>query len=190
MELSIDWRRTLNIVGVMALVAVVLPFVVFAVPQVVGAQQSYVVLSSSMSPTYEAGDAIVVNDVAPENIEEGDVITFQAPSKWSGQSGETDLVTHRVVEVVNEEGERSFRTKGDANEESDKQLVPASNVVGQVSFGIPYIGYATKFGGGTTMQLALIIVPAVLLVVNEIWTLANAARASTDDATDSSVSEE
>lgn len=186
MDLAIDWRRTLNIVGVVTLIAVVLPFVVFAVPQLAGAQHSYVVLSSSMSPTYEAGDAIIVNEVRPEKIEEGDVITFEAPSRTSGQTQGTDRITHRVVEVVNKDGERYFRTKGDANEESDKQLVPASNVVGRVSFGIPYIGYATAFGGGATMQLALIVVPAVLLVANEIWTLAHAARTTPEETTDSS----
>lgn len=174
-------RKALNVLGLAILVAVVVPFVVFAVPQVAGAEHSYVVLSSSMSPAYKAGDAIIVNDVSPENVEEGDVITFRQPSGMEVQTQGTDLVTHRVVEVVRKDDDLYFRTKGDANEEADKQLVPASNVVGRVSFGIPYIGYVTTFASSRMIQLALIVVPAVLLVINEIWTLARAARAASND---------
>lgn len=174
-------KKALNVLGLAILIALVVPFVVFSVPQVAGAEHSYVVLSSSMSPTYEAGDAVVVNEVPPEKIQEGDVITFRAPSGIAGQTEGADRITHRVVRVVEKDGELYFRTKGDANEEVDKQLVPAENVVGRVVFGIPYIGYVTTFAGGRTMQLALIIVPAVLLVVNEVWTLARAARTASDD---------
>lgn len=168
------------------MVALVVPFVVFAVPQVVGAEHSYVVLSSSMSPTYEAGDGVIVNEVPPEEVSEGDVITFEQPSGMEVQAqGGTDLVTHRVVEVVRKDGDLYFRTKGDANEEPDKQLVPAENVVGTVQFGIPYIGYATTFAGSRTAQFALIVVPAVLLVANEIWTLVRAAQTTGEAEADS-----
>ncbi|TKX83266.1 hypothetical protein EXE43_25160, partial [Halorubrum sp. SS5] len=58
---DVSWRRIANIVGLMILVAIVVPFVVFAVPQVVGADQSYVVLSGSMEPAMSPGDVIIVN---------------------------------------------------------------------------------------------------------------------------------
>jgi signal peptidase len=65
MELPTNRRGILNLLGVVVLVALVVPFVVFAVPQVVGAEHSYVVLTSSMSPTYEAGDGVIVNEIPP-----------------------------------------------------------------------------------------------------------------------------
>ncbi|MFB6068367.1 MAG: signal peptidase I [Halobacterium sp.] len=167
-------RTVLRYASVVLLIAVVLPFVVFAVPQVVGAQHSYVVLSSSMSPTIHAGDVVVVDGVDPANVEEGDVITFEPPSDHQIDS---ELVTHRVVEVVRRDGELFFRTKGDANEEPDQALVPAENVVGTVQFHIPKIGYVIQFAGSGRGTLAFVVVPAVLLILNEGWTLWKAASA-------------
>jgi signal peptidase len=90
------------------------------------------------------------------------------------------------VEVVTRDGELYFRTKGDANEEPDSNPIPAENVVGKVWFGIPYIGYVTTLAGGQTAQLALVVVPAVLLVLNEVWTLARATRTTGDVEADPS----
>jgi len=116
-----EHRTAVNVVGILVLVAVVAPFLVVGVPQLAGASESHhVVLSDSMNPTFESGDVILVEDVDPETIEEGNVITY------ADSSGER--TTHRVVEVVEEDGERYFQTKGDANEDPDATLVPAGAV--------------------------------------------------------------
>ncbi|MEZ3117344.1 signal peptidase I [Halobaculum sp. MBLA0147] len=158
-------RETLQRVGFIALVLAILPFIVYAVPQVVGASQSYVVLSDSMAPTIDAGDVVIVADRQPSQIGEGDVITFR--------SGEADgrLVTHRVIEVVERDGTRAFRTKGDANEDPDPELVEPSAVVGVVSFHIPLIGRAVTFAGTTAGTVALVVVPGLLLVGSELYAL-------------------
>src|SRR3546814_1277964 len=51
-------------------------------------------------------------------IEAGEVITYQA------EPGKAAYVTHRVVEVIMEDGQRSFVTKGDANRGNDVEPVP------------------------------------------------------------------
>ncbi|MFB6071259.1 MAG: signal peptidase I [Halanaeroarchaeum sp.] len=159
--------------GFVLFVLILIPFVVFAVPQVVGASQSYVVLSSSMAPTINAGDVVIVEDVPPAAIEEGDIITFR-PS--GGGFGSAERVTHRVVEVVQREDGTYFRTKGDAVEEPDPTLVAASNVVGRVVFHIPYLGYVVTFAGTKMGIVSLVIVPAVLLGVSEVYDLVVAVR--------------
>jgi signal peptidase len=164
--------------GVILLGLVVLPFVVYAVPQVVGASHSYVVLSSSMEPTFHAGDAVIVDGVQPANVDEGDVIVFEPSGGFNG----AERVTHRVVEVVERDDGLYFRTKGDANGEPDAQLVPAENVVGRVTFHIPLIGRVAAVAGSDAGIVALVIVPSVLFVANEVWTLVAAARA--DDRSD------
>lgn len=164
--------------GLVLLVAVVVPFVVFAVPQVVGAEHSFVVVSSSMAPAFHAGSAVVVNDVEPTSVDEGDVITFEAPGENFGGQGDVDRVTHRVVDVVEQEDGLYFQTKGDANEEVDQQLVPAENLIGRVFFAIPLIGWVLDFGGSQTGLFALVVVPSALLVVSEVWDLYRAATTS------------
>lgn len=172
-------RSVLNALALLAVVIVVGIFVVFAVPQAVGADHSYVVLSNSMSPTMSAGDAVVVEEVPASSIEAGAIITFQRVGD-TGAGAPTDKVTHRVVDVVDRDDGRYFRTKGDANEEPDGELVPASNVVGVVMFSIPYIGYVADFVDTGVGLLLLVVLPAVLLIANELWTLWIAA--TEDDA--------
>lgn len=157
-------------------------FVVFAVPQAVGADHSYVVLSSSMAPTMEAGDAILVSEVPPERIAEGDVVTFEPPADH-GEYG-TDRVTHRVVEVLDRDDGLYFRTQGDANEEPDRALVPAANVVGRVSIHVPELGHAVLFASSDTGLVTLVVLPAVLLGLDEIyklWTMTKAERSEDGD---------
>ena len=74
---DVDVRRAASTLLTVVLVLAVVPFVVYAVPGVVGASESYVVLSGSMEPTISPGDVIVVEDVDPGDVEEGDVITFR-----------------------------------------------------------------------------------------------------------------
>ncbi|SFR93116.1 signal peptidase, endoplasmic reticulum-type [Halomicrobium zhouii] len=174
---DVDWRRIANLVGLAVLGIVVFLFVAAAVPQVVGVDESYVVLSDSMSPAIDAGAVVFVGEVPANDISEGDVITIER----AGGSGDSSRVTHRVVEVVEEDGERRFRTKGDANEDPDPSLVAPSNVIGVVQFHVPYMGYVTSFAQTRLGILALVVVPAVLLVVSEVWDLLSATKDEEDD---------
>ena len=174
---DISWRRIANVAGVVLLVAVVVPFVVFAVPQVVGADQGYVVLSGSMEPAMSPGDAVIVNDVPAAEIEQNDVITF------GGQEGGTPT-THRVIEVVERDGTTAFRTQGDANEDPDATLVTPDQVQGKVmSVGgqllvIPLIGYVINFAGTQSGFVLFFALPVLLFVLNEIWNVTTAARSN------------
>jgi len=60
-----------------------------------------------MSPAIDAGDVVFVYDTAPDYIAKGDVITFEQAG-----AGASSRVTHRVVDVVEEDGERRFRDQG------------------------------------------------------------------------------
>lgn len=170
----VPWRRLANVVGLLVVLAVVVPFVVYAVPQVVGAEHSYVVLSGSMEPTMSPGDVVIVNDVPASEVEKGDVITF-------AEGGSERPTTHRVIEVVEQNGEPAFRTKGDANENADRSLVTPADLEGKVMsvggylFVIPLIGYVIQFAGTTQGLVALLIVPLSLLVISEIWGVVTAA---------------
>jgi signal peptidase len=176
---KVPWRRIANVVGLLLIIAIVIPFVVFSVPQVVGADHSYVVLSGSMEPTMSPGDAVIVNSVGASTIEKGDVITY-------GEGGEGDLTTHRVIEVVEQDGNTAFRTKGDANEDPDRSLVTPDEIQGKVMsvggylFVIPYIGYVLNFANTSLGMILIFAVPLTLLVFNEVWNLIVASRAETD----------
>lgn len=105
--------------------------------------QPVAVLSGSMSPTFNRGDAVVIQKLtkAEKNeLKEGDIIQFTSGSKF---------VVHRIVKIGNDEyGNKTFTTKGDHNNGNDTYPVGIDQVVGKVSFVIPYIGYPSVWLSG------------------------------------------
>lgn len=96
-------------------------------------RQLMVVVSGSMEPNIGTGSIIVVKQVDIGSVGRGEVITFIP------QDADDVYVTHRVVDV-NADG--SFVTKGDANNVRDNVNVRPNDIVGQVHFVIPFLGYA------------------------------------------------
>ena len=125
----------------------------------VGGKFPMIVLTDSMYPVIESGDLIICNTANAEEIAEGDIISFYDP-----MGNGTSVVTHRVLEIVKEDGEISFRTKGDNNNAEDQVLVPAKSVIGVYRSRIPGAGHIAMFMQ-TTPGLILCVVCPVLLIV-------------------------
>ena len=141
--------RMAHALGTLCLVAILVPFLIFAVPQTVGADHGFVILSGSMEPELSPGDVVIVADGQSARV--GDVITFT--------NGGSVPITHRVVAV--EDGQ--YVTKGDANENIDSEPVAPSAVVGRVVYTIPAIGHVIIWANTPVGQFALVVVPLVLL---------------------------
>jgi signal peptidase len=163
--------------GLLVLLAVVIPFVIYAVPGVIGAEHSFVVLTGSMAPAIQPGDVVIVDETDPGAVGTGDVITFV-------REGSETPVTHRVVGVQGEGADRQFETKGDANEDVDASTVPAGNVLGTVLVTIPYIGYVIQAVNSREGFLLLVAIPIGLLIVTELWSLLAASRGASQGGSD------
>ena len=105
--------------------------------------QPIAVMSGSMSPTFNRGDAVVIKKLSTQDkdkLEVGDVIQFISGTKF---------VIHRIIEVTNDEyGNKMFITKGDHNNTIDADKVRLENVKGKVTFVVPYIGYPSVWLSG------------------------------------------
>ena len=169
-------RRLAHLAGIALLVAIVLPFLLYAVPQLIGAEYSYVVLSGSMQPALGPGDVTFVDAVGAEAVQTGDVINFK-------RAEDTRTTTHRVIEVVERDGEVAFRTQGDNNEDPDQGVVTADELrgrlltVGGTAVSIPLVGYVIQFTSTSLGFALLFIVPVTLLVLNEVWGIIREAQA-------------
>ncbi|MFS0821460.1 signal peptidase I [Bacillus sp. 1P02SD] len=111
------------------------------------------VLSGSMDPLLEPGDIIFVNVIDRYQVKVNDVITYQ--------KGQQTFVTHRVVDIVTNGGDRSFQTKGDANNINDQELVSPNQLVGTLKYHIPKVGYVTNVFNSTW---GLFLIGGVILV--------------------------
>lgn len=105
--------------------------------------QPIAVLSGSMSPTFNRGDAVVIkklNNKEKNLLVKGDVIQFISGTKY---------VVHRINDISNDEyGNKIFITKGDHNNAIDVDKIHLDNVIGKVVFVVPFIGYPSVWLSG------------------------------------------
>ena len=123
-----------------------------------------IVLTDSMAGEHDdcfnSGDLIFVQTVKAEDVQKGDVISFFDP-----QGNGSSVTSHRVVEVMNENGKISFKTKGDANNTEDKEPVPAQNLVGTYTgFRIAGAGNVAMFMQTPWGLIICVVVPIMLLI--------------------------
>jgi signal peptidase len=88
-------------------------------PQIFG-YQLYIVKSASMSPTLQTGSVILsIKPTDASALKVGDIVTF---------SQSEAIITHRIIEVVKEDGIK-YKTKGDnPNNTPDIALLLPENV--------------------------------------------------------------
>jgi signal peptidase len=155
--------RAIKSILTLALLFVVATFVVQAVPELVTADYAFTVQSGSMEPAIQTGSVVFVKTIPPEDVSEGDVITYEDDGGA--------LITHRVIEKHTAGSSLRFETKGDANESPDPEPVYRSEYVGTVLFSIPFIGYVVAFGNTQLGYVTLVLVPVLLLIFSELWAL-------------------
>ena len=140
-------------------ILIVKSFTTDKVPNVAGTLP-LIVLTDSMYPVIESGDLIICHVEEPENIGVGDVIAFFDPA-GNGSS----IVTHRVIEVTEKNGEPAWRTKGDNNNTEDRLTVPADKLVA-VYEGTRLAGFGNValFMQTTPGLIVCVVCPILLLV--------------------------
>jgi signal peptidase I len=162
-------RRVLRWAGAAATVACVLLAAVLLIPTALGYQR-YVIVSGSMTGTYDRGSIVFDKEVPVGDLGVGDPITYQPPPGASPEK----LLTHRIVWIgQNKAGERIYRTKGDANETADPWTFTLDKPKqARVAFSVPYVGYFLAALSIPTVRMLAIGVPAVIvafLILAGIW---------------------
>ena len=117
----------------------------------------YTILSGSMEPNYHVGALVYVKETPQEELKEKDTISFYI--------SDNTIATHRIIEVVEDEGKTYYRTQGDANEMEDASLTPYEKVIGKVIFSIPLLGYLSSFIQQPPGNFVAIAVGLILIVI-------------------------
>lgn len=130
-------KSIFNLMITISLLSLVLAFFIGLFPL-----YPIVILSGSMSGEFERGSIVFVNRV-PQNevfnrIGAGYVVHFVNPHGVS--------YVHRVVEFRYDiYGQRTYITRGDANELVDPFIVPQDDILGVVNIFMPFVGYPYIF---------------------------------------------
>jgi signal peptidase len=125
---------------------------------------AYIIVSQSMTPAIKVNDAIVTKRVDAKDLEVGDVITYYSENpEYYGI-----MITHRILEKIENNGEYSFVMKGDYNVSQDPMTVKESQVYGKVVMRIPKIGFIQVILSNYIGWIALIGIPALAIISYDI----------------------
>ena len=150
-------RTLLSAISTLLVITVVALAILLVGGRLVGLTP-YTVLSGSMEPAYHVGSLIYVRPIDAQDIEVGTPLTFTV-------SDGSLVATHRVVEIITENGETLYITKGDANDVTDPPL-KYSRVIGSPVFSIPFLGYFSTWLQSGAGVIAGIALAAMLLLTS------------------------
>ena len=157
-------RRVGRVFSALLLAAGLLFGLLLVAPALMGYQR-YVIVSGSMTGTYDRGSLVFDEIVPVAALKKGDVITFRPP--YGG--GATGLVTHRIVKVASDPraaNGRYFETKGDANKVQDPWTMTLSAPrQARVVAGVPYVGFVLAALSRRDVRMVLVGFPAALIAL-------------------------
>lgn len=116
----------------------------------------FIVLSGSMETEIYAGDVAVVKEEDTMNLKKGDIIAFK--------SGDI-IITHRIYDIIQEDGETKYITKGDNNNAEDNGYVLPEQIEGVYQFKISRLGNLAMFVQTPTGMLICLSIPFIILVL-------------------------
>ena len=126
------------------------------IPSVFG-WKPFIVLSGSMEDNIMPGDLILTKEIDTSELKVGDVISFRT-DKYT-------VITHRIIKIVEEEGERKYYTKGDNNDTEDRDAVVDSQIEGIYRYRIPKLGNIAVYLQKPTGIVICIAVPLIIILI-------------------------
>ncbi len=108
-------------------------------PTTLGGQQSYVIVQgSSMEPTYDDGDLVVVRE--EDQYASGDIVAFRA----GGEFQDPTRIIHRIV---GDAGDGRFITQGDNRDRIDPWAPAPEDIIGRAVLHVPRLGSVASDAG-------------------------------------------
>lgn len=119
----------------------------------------FIVLSGSMETEIFAGDVAVVKEVDTATLKKDDIIAFR--------SGDI-VITHRIYDIVQEDGTIKYITKGDNNNTEDNGYVLPEQIEGLYQFKISRLGNLAMFVQTPMGMIVCLSIPFIILVLVQI----------------------
>ena len=148
---------------VIALLAIILTQRISNNTKAVAGFRIFTVVTESMKPVYNVGDAILVEQMDIENLHVGDDITYIG----TVDSFKDRIVTHRIISIEKsdnpEKGKYVIQTQGIANKEPDPKI-NETQIYGKVRYKIKIISKLNGVIGNLYSMYFVIIVPMALMI--------------------------
>ncbi len=104
------------------------------------------IVTGSMKPMIQPGDVVIIDKIesleAMKELEVGDIIQFERNDL---------MINHRIIEIIERDGQTLYQTKGDNNNVADTPLVEMKDIRGRIIHVVPKVGWPSVWlhtGGG------------------------------------------
>ena len=158
-----------NILYILLFVIIVLMLVVVILQRVsdtsisLGGYRLFTVATGSMEPKYEVGDILISKEINQNDIKVGDDIVYRG--KEGSFNGK--VVTHQVVSIRDEEGNKKIITKGIANTEEDPEI-DGTQVYGKVIYKVQTLSFISQIIKNIYVFYFIIFVPIAIIIFKQI----------------------
>lgn len=158
-----------NILYVLLFIIVVLMLIVVILQRVsdnsisLGGYRLFTVATGSMEPKYLVGDILISQEIDPDEIQVGDDIVY----KGNTGSFKDKIVTHQVVSIREENGEKKITTKGIANTEEDPEI-DSTQVYGKVIYKVKTLSFIGQIIKNIYVFYFIIFVPIAIIIFKQI----------------------
>ncbi len=158
-----------NILYILLFVIVLLMLVVVILQRAsdnsisLGGYRLFTVATGSMEPKYEVGDILISKEINPKDIQIGDDIVYRG--KEGSFNGK--VVTHQVVSIRDEEGNKKIITKGIANTEEDPEI-DSTQVYGKVIYKVQTLSFISQIIKNIYVFYFIIFVPIAIIIFRQI----------------------
>ena len=148
---------------------VLLLYVVFTIIQRVSGNQSifgyrlFAVATGSMVPDYNINDVLAIKEVNHNEIKVGDDIAYLG--KKQDVSGK--IVTHRIIDIEEKNGKKTYLTKGINNDVEDP-TIGDNQIYGKVVGKVPVVTQINHIVKNQYGFFFLIFLPLVIVIFLEI----------------------
>lgn len=168
---ALKLARTVAVWLVVALAVFMMVFTVISVSTFDRADRklfgyrAFVVLTDSMEKTdFAAGDLVLIKDVDPQTLKEGDIIAFTSRNEAS--YGKT--ITHKIRRLTTDaDGIPGFVTYGTTTDTDDETVVTYPFVIGKYEGRVPKVGKFFQFLKSTPGYIVCILIPFMVLILLE-----------------------
>lgn len=136
------------------------------------------ITTGSMAPAYKTDELLLVKQTNPEEIKEGDVISFYS----TDPALDGAVNTHRVMEIEKDGDHWFYTTKGDANNVVDAYTVDSEYLIGKVIGSSLMLGKLARLVSNPLIFIPIILLPlAVILITNLARTVSLAKKIAKDE---------
>lgn len=133
-EISRDYNKSKK--GIALIIPTILVIIIVYLTSGYFHYYAIAIASGSMYPQIKKGDVVIIEKVSDnyDTLKVGEVIAF----KYNDV-----IIVHRIVNIVSENDEYYFYTKGDANNNVDNFAISEDMIIGIVNYKVPYMGLPT-----------------------------------------------